>query len=241
MTSTETILAKFLRSRARPDTKWVSRLLAVAESKILYLLNEVVNEQLANEKAIDKSIKSTGRNYYAQFPAPLELYIMARILKPRTIVESGVSSGLCSAHFLMALEKNERGRLHSIDLPQYQKHEARSRGELSWSIPKGRDSGWAIPAKLKKRWSLHKGKSEDTLPELVRQLGTIDIFCHDSPWTPEHLAFEFKTIQPGLHQGSVIVADNTGMNPRATRQLARKFDTRVWHRRTSDLIGIRIS
>jgi hypothetical protein len=40
-----------------------------------------------------------------------------RSLKPRVIVETGVASGLSSAHILRALAANGTGTLHSIDLP----------------------------------------------------------------------------------------------------------------------------
>jgi hypothetical protein len=69
---------------------------------------------------------------------------------------------------------------------------------------------------------------------------TVDLFCHDSPWTAVHLAFEFETIRPKLHPGSVIVADNTNVNPKAATRLATAFSTQVHHRGTSSLVGIRV-
>ena len=57
---------------------------------------------------IHRSLERTGRTYYAQFPAPLELCVTARILRPRHVVESGVSSGISTAHLLLALERNGR-------------------------------------------------------------------------------------------------------------------------------------
>src|SRR3989442_1029805 len=140
----------------------------------------------------------------------------------------------------LARLENRGGRLHSIDLPPYQKARKRTKGELSWSVPLGKDSGWAIPERLKAQWDLRKGRSEDVLPELVKGLPSIDFFCHDSPWTPAPLAFEFETIRPKLDSGSIVVADNTGVNPEAVRTLARGFGTKAWHRGTSSLIGMRI-
>jgi len=161
------------------------------------------------ERSIHRALQRTGRTYYAQFPAPLELYLITRTQCTRDAVESGVSSGLSSAHILMGLERNARGRLHSIDLPQYQKAAKRARGELSWSVPRGKDSGWAIPSRLKARWALRKGRSEDVLPRLINRLPSIDLYCHDSPWTPEHLAFEFETIRPKLRSGSRLSSPTT--------------------------------
>ncbi len=232
-------IAKHLGARAIPDVEWLKQVTQEETADILAVLRETA-DLIRTERSIHRALERTGRTYYAQFPAPLELYVITRMLRPRHAVESGVSSGLSSAHILMALERNGVGRLHSIDLPQYQKAEKRTNEELSWSVPHGKDSGWGIPARLRRDWDLRKGRSEDILPTLVNQLPSIDLFCHDSPWTPKHLAFEFETIRPKLHSRSIVVADNTDVNPKAATTLARAFATKVWHRGASSLIGIRI-
>jgi hypothetical protein len=232
-------MVRLLGPRAVPDVKWVQRVTRREAAEVVGVLKETAN-LIRTERSIHRSLERTGRTYYAQFPAPLELYAITRMVRPRHAVESGVSSGLSSAHILMALERNRKGRLHSIDLPQYQKAEKRAKGELSWSVPLGKDSGWAIPSRLKTGWDLRKGRSEDVLPGLVDRLPALDLFCHDSPWTPAHLAFEFETIRPKLRSGSIVVADNSAVNPGAANALARAFGTKVWHRGTSSLIGIRI-
>jgi hypothetical protein len=236
---TEKEIVSLLGKRALPDIEWLEHVTQRETAEILAMVREIT-EHVPTERLIHRALQRSGRTYYAQFPAPLELYVITRMLRPRHAVESGVSSGLSSAHILMGLERNRAGRLHSIDLPQYQKAEKRIRGELSWSIPRGKDSGWAIPTRLKRDWDLRKGRSEDVLPRLLKELPSVDLYCHDSPWTPEHLAFEFETIRPKLHAGSIVVADNTGVNPEAARTLARAFKTKAWHRGTSSLVGIRI-
>lgn len=233
-------IVRLLGARAVPDLDWMTRVTRRESSAILPILRETV-DLLRLEKRIHRSLERTDRTYYAQFPAPLDLYVITRILRPRCVVESGVSSGFSSAQILAALERNGRGQLHSIDLPVYQVAETRRRGELSWSIPRGKDSGWAIPTPLKKNWDLRKGRSEDLLPALVEEVSSIDLFCHDSPWTPAHLAFEFETIRPKLRSGSIVVADNADVNLEAARNLAAAFSAKVWHRGSgSGLIGIRI-
>jgi len=232
-------IVQLLGKRALPDIEWLERVTQRETAEILAMLRETA-DLIRIERSIHRALERSGRTYYAQFPAPLELYVITRLLRPRHAVESGVSSGLSSAHILMGLERNGGGQLHSIDLPQYQKAEKRTKGELSWSIPRGKDSGWAIPARLKRGWDLLKGRSEDVLPGLLKQLPSVDLYCHDSPWTAGHLAFEFETIGPKLHPGSIVVADNTDVNPGAARTLARAFATKVHHRGTSSLIGIRI-
>ncbi len=45
------------------------------------------------------------------------LYAIVRSLKPETVLETGVASGLASAYILLALRQNKKGKLYSIDLP----------------------------------------------------------------------------------------------------------------------------
>src|SRR5688500_12760767 len=50
-------------------------------------------------------------------PEAAELYVIVRAAKPKVVVETGVASGISSAHILLALAANESGTLHSIDFP----------------------------------------------------------------------------------------------------------------------------
>src|SRR5947207_14206936 len=54
------------------------------------------------------------------FAGLAELYAVVRAFKPGVVVETGVSSGMSSAHILRALAENGKGTLHSIDLPNVQ-------------------------------------------------------------------------------------------------------------------------
>lgn len=228
-----------LGTRAVPDMGWLQRVVQKDASSIFAMVRET-RDLLPMERAIHRALARTGRTYYAQFPAPLDLYVITRLLRPRQVLESGVSSGLSSAHILAALNKNGRGRLHSVDLPKVQREGRRRAGEFSWSIPRGKGSGWAVPRQLMRDWDLRLGRSEDLLPTLISEIPVVDLFCHDSPWTAEHLALEFETIQPELRSGSVVVADNTDVNPGAPRRLAAAFSTVVWPRGSSSLVGIHI-
>ncbi|HEV2119503.1 MAG TPA: class I SAM-dependent methyltransferase [Candidatus Bathyarchaeia archaeon] len=228
-----------LGNRARPEPRWIEALTGVGSDEVAHVLDEM-RDNLARERTIRDTMIETGRTYYAQFPAPLELYGITRILNPDHIVESGVSSGISSAHFLLALKRNRKGTLHSIDYPTYSSKPKRSKADISWTIPYGRDSGWAVPIDLRKRWDLRKGRSEELLEDLLGKIKTVDIFCHDSPWTSKHLEYELKTVQPHLRSGSIVIADNSSYNPNAVEKLAAAFSARVFHRRGSDLIGIRV-
>jgi len=57
-------------------------------------------------------------------------YMAIRAFRPETVVETGVANGVSSAYILLALQKNERGALHSVSLkdPSTFQSENRSAG-----------------------------------------------------------------------------------------------------------------
>jgi predicted O-methyltransferase YrrM len=127
------------------------------------------------------------------------VYALVRLLKPRIVVETGVADGFTSSHILRALEDNGEGRLYSIDLPHY-------------LLPPGKEPGWIVEEALRARWSLMVGKAEELLPPLLEELGTIDVFLHDSLHTYEHMLFEFGAAWPHLKPGGLLLSHDVGQN-----------------------------
>lgn len=140
----------------------------------------------------------------------------------------------------MALEKNKKGKLYSIDFPVYQKSEKREKGIESWALPFGKSSGWAIPKRLKSRWDLSIGRSEDILPELSLKLGHFDLFCHDSPVRSAHLAFEMDVVRKAFKPSSTLIADNADANMRAVQSVAKFLGAEVYPRRHSSCVAFRV-
>lgn len=224
--------------RAAPNVRWVARLANVGEAEVRSVLEEVADLE-PMEAEIRATHLAAGRPGYAQIRAPFELYALTRLVRPDHVVETGVSSGVSSAHFLAALARNRRGQLHSIDRPTHQAGPTLAAGESSVSLPPGRRSGWAIPAPMQRRWDLRIGPSQRLLPRLVRELPSIGIFLHDSRHTPSHLTFELTTVRPRLRPGSVVLADNTAWTGLAFPRFARAVGARVVRRGRSDLVGLR--
>lgn len=226
-------------ARARPNRTWLSGLLGVPSEQLDRWVQEIPG--LAPlEQALHAAHAAGGRRFYAQFRAPFELYVMTRALRPNHVVETGVSSGVSSVHFLAALRRNSSGILHSIDRPQVQAGPTLRPGEPEVSVPPGHSSGWAIPEDYRNGWDLRLGPSEELLPSLVREIPSVDLFLHDSYHTPSHLTFELETIRPKLHPGSIVLADNTQWTGQAFDRFARSLGARVYRRGTSDLVGLRV-
>ena len=110
----------------------------------------------------------------------LILYSLVRELKPDTIIETGVASGVSSYFILKALAENNRGILISIDLPNLSdpKGYVNKDGRRDFVYtPPDRGVGWLVPQRLKSRWKLVFGNSLDLLPQIEVKP---DLFYHDS-------------------------------------------------------------
>ncbi|MFG1529735.1 MAG: class I SAM-dependent methyltransferase [Thermoplasmata archaeon] len=225
--------------RAAAGAGWVARLLGMDPPRVESVLAEV-DRLRPWARAIRARHQEGGRPNYAQFRAPFELYALVRLLRPRHIVETGVSSGVSSAHFLLGIRRNRVGRLHSIDRPTVQRSVRFGPNDSPVAVPPGRSSGWAVPPELRRGWDLRVGPSEQLLPKLIAEIPTVDLFLHDSLHTPRHLSFELETIRPKLHPGSVVLADNTIWTGTAFPRFARSLGARVVRRGRSDLVGLRV-
>lgn len=225
--------------RATPNVAWIAALTGANRRQIGEVLEEL-EALLPLEEEIRHRHLAAGRETYAQICAPFELFALVRLCRPEHIVEAGVSSGVSSAHFLTALRRNRHGRLHSIDLPLRQRGAELARGESHVAVPPGRESGWAVPDRLRDRWDLRIGPSQELLPALVAELDGIGLFLHDDLHTPAHLTFELETIRPKLRAGAIVLADNTRWTGEAFPRFARQLGCRVVRRGRGDLVGLRV-
>ena len=229
-------LVHMLGPRANPEPGWLSEVVGCTVETAERAIGGITAREAQVVELCD-NISRSGRTYYAQFPAPIELYAFVKLTKPGLMVESGVASGVSSAFLLLGASSNRYGALYSMDLPVVRRGR---RGDESWAIPPGLTSGWAIPTALRRNWTLLTGRSEDLLGPLLRDIGSLDLYCHDSPVSAEHLEFEMKSIVGHLRRGSLVVADNTGANRKAFAAAADAFGTSPIRRRRSDLAAFRV-
>jgi predicted O-methyltransferase YrrM len=148
-------------------------------------------------RALEK-VKSIGASLYANKISVQ--YAVIRALKPDAVVETGVANGISSTYILLALEKNQKGQLHSIDI-----------GDDTY-LPPGGQTGWVVPCWLRHRWMLHLGDARALLAPLLAELGNVDVFIHDSLHTYDHMMFEFQTAYPHVRPGGVLFADDASWN-----------------------------
>jgi predicted O-methyltransferase YrrM len=143
-------------------------------------------------------------------------YLCCRALKPDVIVETGVHRGKSSALLLEALNENNAGVLHSIDLPGTKADpvvdESSPYGTVSYELADESEIGSYVPNKLKSRWELHLGSSDELLEPLLNDVGQIDLFIHDSDHSYENMIFEFSTAYGYLSPNGCIISDDIDWN-----------------------------
>jgi hypothetical protein len=100
---------------------------------------------------------------------------------------------------LQALHVNGGGVLHSIDLPPLGNEADQFVGRL-------------IPTNLRGNWKLHRGSSKVVLPQVLKHVGPISLFVHDSLHTYRNMRREFETVHPFLNPTAAVVSDDIERN-----------------------------
>jgi predicted O-methyltransferase YrrM len=165
------------------------------------------------------------------------LYVVVRIARPVMVVETGVLHGLGSAFVLLGLEHNKKGALHSIDLPP--SHDARLLAQGTEALASNKQAGWIIPESLRHRHTLHAGRAQELLPQVLAAEAPVDVFFHDSDHSYTHMMFEMSLAWYHLKPQGWLVVDNIEANEafadfargvRAEPLEVASFDTpeRVW-------------
>jgi len=198
-------IQNFIKSLTNEDSK-----------KIHDFLSEILDD-----KEFHEAIAKRGDDGQAKKPfslrvlamdttSCLSLYVLCRVTKPAIFVECGVASGMSSSYILRALNRNKFGKLYSIDVPWHTVTHNWKAAPAEDLVPRPQEkiSGWLIPDNLRDRWDLTVGRSSDKLPALLKQLGPIDIFFHDSEHTYDNMVWEFTTVWPALKPGGRLLAHN---------------------------------
>jgi hypothetical protein len=192
-----------------PDSRWVSALAGVPEARARAAIEEASGETRLF-RHLERMHRLGGRSSYIEIDAPLELYALVRLLRPRHVVEVGVSSGVSSAYLLQAMHRERHGTLHSVDLPKVDRRPAARRASrsASWSLPTGHSSGWAVPFPLRRRWDLRLGDKAEVLPLLGEDLPSVQLFVYDVPHGERQAALDFAALDPRMAPGAVAIADH---------------------------------
>lgn len=144
-----------------------------------------------------------GFTQWAEF-----IYAAVRILKPKIVVLTGVFDGQADAAILRAMDRNEEGKLISIDLPATVAIPFATDDMKYTTLPPGKQPGWLVPDFLRSRYDLRFGDSRALLPRVLEEVRPIDIFIHDSLHTYGHQTFEYAQAWPALREGGLLMSDD---------------------------------
>lgn len=167
-------------------------------------------------ESINESIRGVPEFSGKEFVHPEELrpyrcmlYLFTRAIRPGTFVETGVHNGLGSAFILLAMHRNGSGILHSVDLPPAEQFIL---DQGNRTMPQGSTSGWLIPRYLRDRHRLHIGRAQEELPRLLSEMGSLDVFLHDSDHSYQHMMFEMGLAWDYVNRGGWLLCDNIEAN-----------------------------
>jgi hypothetical protein len=212
-------------SSRRERERWLSRLTGVPEAQVRTLVLEI-----GRDRPFLWDLRRAFRLHTAYLPLPTDfmvepsgggsmffhlvsLYAFVRIVRPQTVVETGGTPGKSSAFILRAMERNGVGRLYTIDLPPSEAQAGRiAPSTASGARPRGLSSNWCVPETLRARQQLILGSAEEHLAPLLRRLGSVDVFIHDSDHSQAHMMWEFRTAYPFIRSGGYLWSDDVLSN-----------------------------
>lgn len=219
------VMASLIKEITLADERFLSSITGTSPVRIRAFLNEPFETRDFSDRLREADVyfhqaKVEGADLYAK--KILVQYAAIRAFRPAVVVETGVASGVSTSYILLALQKNGRGKLHSIELgdPQY--------------LPPGKPPGWIVPSWLRNRWDLRIGDSRALLPEVLSEVNSVDVFIHDSLHTYDHMLWEFHVASPRLRPGGLLISDDAAWNP-AFSEFAR--ETRATHARVLRGVG----
>lgn len=182
-----------------------------------HLAARCFGQELVNDKVLaGRLFKRSRFRPEAKARPPLgrhtAAYCAVRLLKPTTIVESGVKHGLGSAVLLRALELNAfegaPGQLISIDPDP--------------------ESGWLVDATLHPNWHLAIADSTAALPNILRSRPA-EMLISDSLPDPSTVLWELDSVlQSGCHH-CLVIANHDWTDIVRSRALSRKASWGTLH------------
>jgi hypothetical protein len=153
--------------------------------------------KLLAEKGFGTGLHTYGWYSDADVDMCAAIWCTIRHRRPEVVVETGVAHGVSSRVVLEALNRNDRGHLWSIDIPN----------PLNRSVH-GQE-GAAVTDACRRRWTYVEGESRLRMPPLVKEVGKVELFIHDSLHTFKNTLFEMEqaaSVMPS--SGGVMLIDD---------------------------------
>jgi predicted O-methyltransferase YrrM len=142
------------------------------------------------------------------------LYFLARELKPEKVLELGTAYGISGLHLIAALDANQRGHLHTVELDTTRR--ALAVKAFQRFFPHST------------RWTSIESSFADALPQLASDLAPLDLILEDGPHIGEVTLAAFERTIDSIRPGGVYVVDDISFDREQERAwVAIRTDPRV--------------
>ena len=171
---------------------FVSRVTSASPQEVEGYITELENDQelLATlREAVEQSAEGRFTDVPARFARRMAWYAMARMKKPKVIVETGVDKGLGAAVLCAALRRN---------------HEEGYPGCYFGTDIQPR-SGFLLTGEYADYGEILIGDSIESLKTLDVE---IDLFINDSDHSAKYEADEYTTVESKLSRDALVIGDN---------------------------------
>ncbi len=130
------------------------------------------------------------------------LYLITKKLQPNIALETGVQIGGSTHSILKAMHQNDYGRLYSVDIGKFM---AYNHKYVSRIAP-------LVTLEEEPYWNFVLGNSQKTLPDLVKKIGMMDLFCAGHTHTYKVQKDEGDLCWSLIKRGGVFVLDRNDHN-----------------------------
>ena len=161
-------------------------------------LNDLLADvgKLLTDKGLGTGLHTYGWYSDADVDMCTAIWCTVRHTRPEAVMETGVAHGVSSRVILEALNLNGRGHLWSIDIAN--PLNARVHGQ----------EGAAVTESCRPRWTYVEGESSKRMPPLVKEVGKLELFVHDSLHTFKNTLFEMEQAASVMPPGGVMLIDD---------------------------------
>lgn len=146
------------------------------------------------------SVEQTQNLMYLPFHSML--YLITKKLKPDLALETGVQIGGSTHCILRAMHENNYGKLYSVDIGKFWTHDHKYVASIAPLVTEHE----------KPYWNFILGNSQKTLPNLVKKIGQMDLFCAGHTHTYEVQENEGELCWSFIKRGGVFVLDRPDWN-----------------------------
>lgn len=128
------------------------------------------------------------------------LYSLVHGLQAKEVIETGVAYGWSSLAILLGMRNTPSAKLYSSNL-----HYSTYNGDEKYV-------GCAVPERLRLKWTLIPKADVEAIPEILSQVGTIDLIHYDSSKSYEGRLATYPVLWEALRVGGLFVSDDIDDN-----------------------------